>query len=241
LTTHLSASGRRPLSGRVGLKLIWALAFLFALLAVVWMLALPPAVAAIVRDRTGCGAEIAGLYANPFTGRFALHDLVLTNPPAFPRRDFVHVRELRIDARLPALVARRRVIDRAVLDIASLTIVRDRQGRVNVRLLERGLADAPANRAPAEDGPPRRGFLIRHLEVRLDRLVVADYAPGIPLVRELAVNFHHTYTDVTSARQLAAPLAAALGNFAGEVTGLLPEWDRTLKGFFESLEKSLKK
>jgi hypothetical protein len=78
-------------------------------------------------------------------------------------------------------------------------------------------------------------------------------------VRELALNYNHTYENVTSAQQLAAPLGNLLAPVAGAIGGLAPEAGAALraagdkfkesgrkageavKGFFESLEKSLKK
>jgi len=244
--------------GSIWLKLVFALAFVCAGLALAWMIVLPVAVADLVRRQTGCGAEIGSLYANPFTGHLVLKNLELTNPAAFPRKDFIQVREFEAEARPYSLVAGRRVIDRAMLDVATVTIVRDRQGRVNVRLLEHSPAGArPA--AALSAPPPAGGILIRRLEVRLDRVVVADYAAPTPEVREYRLNFHHTYLNVTSARQLAEPLATALGNLGDAVDRVMPEWsgrlrrtsDRIeeagrktgekLKGLFESLEKSLKK
>jgi len=253
----MGTSVRTSLHGRVWLKLILALAFLFAGLALAWMIVIPVAVADFVRRQTGCGTEIGSLYANPFTAHLVVKHLELTNPAAFPRKDFIAVRELEVEAHPLSLLAGRRVIDRAVLDVASITVVRDRQGRVNVRLLEHGPAAAGAAAPGTADRAPEGGVLIRRLEVRLDRVVVADYASQIPDVREYRLNFHHTYTNVTSAGQLAEPLAA-LGNLGAAVDRLLPEWSgrlrrtgglieeagrktgATLKGLIESLEKSLR-
>ena len=245
--------------GHIGLKLVLGLAFLAAGAALAWMIVLPLAAAAYLRGQTGCDTEIGSLYANPFTGHLAVENLVMANPPGFPRPDFLRVRALEIDASPRALFARRRVIDRARIEIASLSFVRDARGRVNVRQLAHGGAGAPAPAPSAASAPAGTGFFIRQLELRIDRAVVADYSTGTPVVREFDVHFQHTYRDVTSGQQLAEPLAAALGNLAGAVGDLLPEWDgwrrhaggrlreagrragETLKDVFESLEKSLGK
>ena len=244
--------------GHIWLKLVLGLAFLAACAALAWMIVLPLAAAAYVGRQTGCDTEIGSLYANPLTGHLAVADLVIANPPGFPRRDFLHVRALQLDASPRALLDRRRVIDRARMDIASISFVRDARGRVNVRLLERDRA-AASRAAPPAAGPAPGGFLVRELEVRLDRVVVADYSTGTPVVREFELHFQHTYRNVTSVQQLAEPLAAAFGNLAGALSDLLPEWDglrrhtgglikeagrkvgESLKDVFDSLEKSLGK
>lgn len=245
--------------GGIWLKLAVVLAVLSACLALAWMVVLPLAVARLVRARTGCAIEIQTLYANPFTAHLALHGLVITNPPAFPRREFIVIRDLQVDARLRSLFTRRWEIDRAMLDVAGISIVRDQHGLVNVRLLRSGLAGASPDQPPAEARPAGREFLIRHLEVRLDRLVIADYSKRTPVVREFNLNFRHTYENVTSAKQLAEPLASAFAGLGGAVGEVVPEFGAVLrtaggtleetgrkageavKGFFESLEKTFKK
>ena len=143
-------------------------------------------------------------------------------------------------------------------------MVRDQQGRVNAQLFEEGLAgpagSRPAPRAGGESNVKRRReFLIRRLTLRIDRVVIAVYSLRKPDTREYNLNFSRTYENVTSARQLAVPLAEALGNLSGILTGAMPESSGVLrdagntlkqagrktgeaiKGLFESLEKSFQK
>jgi hypothetical protein len=160
---------------------------------------------------------------------------------------------------LRSLFTRRWEIDRATLNIAAIAIVRDQHGLVNVRLLRSGLGGRSPDQPPPAANPAGREFLIRHLDLRLDRLVVADYSKRTPVVREFNLNFRHTYMNVTSAKQLAEPLAGAFANLAGAIDSVMPELGEVLrttggmleeagrkageavKGLFESLEKSLRK
>jgi uncharacterized protein involved in outer membrane biogenesis len=255
-TSHDSA-----VRGRICLKLAVVLAILFAALAMAWMILLPLAVSKIVRLRTGLDTEIQALYLNPFTANLAVRGLVITNPPSFPVKDFLEIREFRADARLTSLFSRRWEIDDAALHVALVAIVRNQHGVVNARLFQRSLAgtapDQPTAAAPAPE--QSRGFLIRHLEVRIDRLIVADYSDRAPAVREYNLNFHHTYANVTSAQQLAAPLADISVDLSRALETVMPEVSTALRkagdalkatdrkagdavrGFFESLEKSLRK
>jgi hypothetical protein len=257
---------RTPSTGGIWFRLLLFLAIFFAGLALAWMLLLPAALTGFVRARTGFAMEIQTLYVNPFTGRLALRGLAVTNPPTFPNPAFAEVREVRVDWQVSSMFGQRLVIDDAVIDVTGVTLVKDSQGAINAWLFQERLANAPAGRpatgpagspAAANNRPPE--FLIKRLQLRCDRLVIADYSRGQPAVRELALNFNHTYENVTSATQLAAPLGDLLAPVAGAVSGLSPEAGAALraagdrfkesgrkageavKGFFDALEKSLKK
>lgn len=245
--------------GGIWLRLMVFLAILFACLAMAWMILLPFAVTRLVRERTGFGIGIQALYVNPFTANLALRGLVITNPPAFPREDFVDVREFRADVRLFSLFRPRLVIDAAVINVAEISIVKDQRGLINASLFQEGLVGSSSTRPPAEAKEKEREFLVRRLQVRFDRLVIADYSGRRPDVREFNLNFSHTYENVTDARQLAAPIADIFVPVAGAIGRILPgtgaalraaggtvkETNRkageAVKGFFESLEKTLKK
>jgi uncharacterized protein involved in outer membrane biogenesis len=236
-------------------------AILFAVLAVAWMLLLPVAVTRLVRERTGFGVEIQSLYVNPITANVALSGLVITNPPAFPKKDFIEVRALRADLRLFSLFGPRLEIDDAVVDVARVVIMTDAHGVINARAFQQGLAGPAGDHPQASAGAPRpeREFLIRRLQVRFDRLEIADYSRSRPEVREFDLHFNHTYENVTQAQQLAAPLAELSLPIAGAIDAVLPgasgqlrslgdrfketgrKAGETVKGFLEALEKSLKK
>lgn len=245
------------------MKLVVALAVVFAGAAIAWMILLPRVVARVVRQRTGFDVQIQSLYCNPFTADLTVRGLVITNPSTFPQRDFVDLRGFKIDARWLSLLGRRWEVNDAAVDIAKISIVRDQEGRVNARIFQEGLAGQAGIRPSAESSRAEPGkereFLVRHLTVRIDRLLVADYSLRKPETREYNLNFSHTYENVTSARQLAAPLAKSLGGLAGVLAGTLPESNgalrdagdtlkaagrktgEALKGFLESLEKRFPK
>ena len=250
--------------GGAGMKLVLALAVILACAALAWMVLLPRALARSIRARTGFDVAIQSLYCNPLTANLDLRGLVITNPPTFPRKDFVNLREFRVNARLTSLLGRRWVVDDATVDFAGVSVVRDQKGRVNARLFQEGLAGAAASPPSAKaareaTGRTGREFLIKRLTLRIERVVIADYSLPKPETREYNLNFSRTYENVTSARQLAVPLAEALGNLSGILTGAIPESSGVLrdagntlkqagrrtgeavKGLFESLEKSFQK
>lgn len=245
------------------MKVVVVLAVFFAGAAMAWMILLPRALARTIRARTGFEVEIQSFYCNLFTANLVVRGLVITNPPKFPRKEFVNLREFRVAARPASLLGRRWEAEDVTVDLAALALVRDESGRVNARLFEEGLA-GPAGKRPSPNGAKdtnekkERDFLIKHLTLRIDRLVIADYSLHSPETREYNLNFNRSYENVTSGKQLAAPFAEALGSLAGSLAGLVPESGGVLretgntlkqagrkageavKGLFESLEKSIR-
>jgi hypothetical protein len=246
--------------GGIGFRWVLFLAAVFASFALGWMLLLPLALARYVHERTGFEVEMQTFYLNPFTANVALRGLMITNPPTFPRRDFIAVREFRADARLLSLFGQRPLIDDAVLDVAGISLVKDEGGLSNAKVFAQGLAGMSRDqRQPPAGIKKEREFLIRRLQIHLDRLVIADYSRRTPEVREFDLNFIHTYENVSNAKQLTAPLADLLAPVTGTIGSVLPEAGATLgsardavretgrkageavKGLFEALEKTLKK
>jgi hypothetical protein len=248
---------RTQSAGGIWLRLMLFLVILCGGLALAWMILLPVALTKFVGSRTGFSMGIQSLYANPFTGRLAVRGLAVKNPPTFPDPAFADIREVRVDWQVSSLFSRRLVIEDVVIDVAGVTLVRDSHGAFNAWVFHDRLAGAPAGQtsarpaagAPAEAKSRPREFLVKRLQLRCDRMVIADYSKSQPAVREVALNFNHTYENITSAKQLAAPLVDLLAPQAGGVLrgagDAMKESGRkageAVKGLFDTLEKSLRK
>jgi len=237
--------------GGIRLRLLLILGAICACLALAWMLLLPHAVTRYIRSRTGFGIELRSLYVNPFTATVKLRGLVLTNPPDFPRKDFVEVREFRADARLFSLFSSRVVVDDAEIDVAAITLVKDEHGRLNVAEFRRGLAGSPGpagtaaapagperSAGPAQPARPPREFLIKRLTLTCDRVVIADYSKRRPVINQADLRFHHVYTNVTDTRQLIAPVAEVLSPVAVALGYLTPETESLLRDAGQLLQET---
>lgn len=254
MTTGLMSSRH----GGGGLRLVVGLATLFAFLALVWMLLLPRVVTRLVRDRTGFDVRMRSFYFNPFTARLKVDGLTITNPSGYPRKDFLNIPELRIHARPGSLFSRTWKIDDAVVHLAAVTLVRDAQDGVNARRFGEGWSK-PAASSPAGEGEAQseHTFRIGRLALQVDRVVIADYSGGRPLVRTFDVHFKRTYANVSGMQGLATVVAAVMartgeagqrilpqaGSFLHAAARQLQEAGRKtgamVKGLFESLEKKL--
>lgn len=217
---HRTTSGANLRRGGAGAKLLVCLVVVFAFAAMAWMLFLPVVLTTQLRQRTGFDATVKSVAANPFTGTVKIRGLALMNPPTFPVRDFLEVRELSADFEMFTLLADRPVISSVVIDAAKVTLVRREAGWTNAAAFHEHLVSPDDQPRPARRVPH---FLVRQLDVRIDELVIADHSTRLPTVQTYRLDLHHTYSNVTKMRQLLVPAALqGLIPVGVALNGLLP-------------------
>lgn len=208
-------------------KLLLVLVALFGVGAIAWIVLLPSIVVSTIHSKTGFNARVDALSVNPFNGRVHVKNFVLTNPDGWPgEKPFVDLRELTVDADLLPLLSGRFEADEVVVDVASVTLVRNQQGALNASVFEQGMkgqgaapAEQPAAK-PAGEGPK---FLLRRLSLRFDQLTYADYSGRKPSVRDYPLNVNRELRDVDSVGDLLVPFqGAALGVMADALQGVFP-------------------
>ena len=85
------------------------------------------------------------------------------------------------------------------------------------------VAGVKEDAAPEKPALPPMKFLIRHLNVSLDKVIVADYLPATPTVREFNRKVVYSFTDVSDPKQLFAPFALkSLESVGAAIKGLIP-------------------
>jgi hypothetical protein len=230
-----------PCRGNSLFKMFVFFLALAATFALVWTLLLPSIVTGLIKKRTGFDATVHRLYINPFTASIYISQLKINNPDAFPQNDFVSVNEFKTAVEPDSIFSDRVVVRDAVFDIAFIAVVKNAQGQTNIDVFKAGVhppgseetssdqkndatkSDHPP--PPAKKTPPKR-FLIRHLVVKLDKIILADYSGSTPTVHEIPLNINRTFTDVTDLKQISVPLLADLGvagvgKFANKLLGLM--------------------
>lgn len=262
---NVSTFSFRHVSARGGalVKVLTFLVITFAFVALAWMLFLPKLVTSQIRMRSGFDATIQSLAVNPASGTIEMKGFVLTNPPTFPIGDFVELREFHATAQPTSLFSDHPIFDRMVVNAATVTLVKRKDGSTNAEAFQANLENHDGKRLVAST-PKRRQVLIRQLDLRIGRLVIVDHSLREPTRREFTLNLHQSYTDVTRLDQLLepdalknlAPIAVAIGGLLpGEIGKLLTEVGSSsvdilqqagrrtgerLKGFFDALEESKK-
>ena len=225
----MKSSARHPRDRRGGLltKLLLFLAVIFVVAAIVWTTLLPGIAVAVIRSRTGFAVQLRDLSVNPFTAQMELHGLVLENPEGWPAREFVNLRQFKVDAHLFSLFSSRFVADEIVVDVAQVSLVKNQQGLLNASAFKDDLLGR--EKAEAKDGP-KQEFYIKHLVLKFDKLVSADYSGKKPSVKEYNLNISRDLADVDSVTKIISP-------FAGAALGLVTD---TLGGMFKGRADSLK-
>jgi hypothetical protein len=230
----LLASNFRNCRGGILFKFAGFILVLAATFALMWILLLPSLVTGLIKKRTGFGATVQSLYVDPFTGTVNITQLKITNPDTFPKKDFVSVNQFKTSVEPGSLFSDRIVVKDAIFDVAYISMVKNAEGQTNINVFEAGVSpgqkspgqeNEPQSATPAEKKPPKQ-FLIRHLVVKLDKLVIADYSRSQPEVREIPLKINRTFADVTNLTQISAPLIADLtvagvGKLAGNILGLV--------------------
>src|SRR5690606_13364533 len=100
--------------------------------ALIWVAFLPQIVAATIRSKTGFAVTVDRLSVNPSTAKVHLGGFLLQNPSGWPEAaPFVELREFRADADLFPLLRGRLQADEVVVDVAQITLVRNKDGVLN--------------------------------------------------------------------------------------------------------------
>lgn len=213
-----------PRRGGLLAKLLLALVVVFALGAIAWAVLLPSIAASTIRSKTGFAVKLDALSVNPFTAKVHLRGAVIQNPEGWPERAFVELRDFRADADLFPLLGGKFMADDVVVDVARVTLVRNRDGVLNAVAFKDGLlgekpADAPKPGEPAK----KTEFLIRHLTLKFDQLVYADHSGRSPSVRSYDLGISREMENVDSIAKLATPFSgAALAVVSDALGGLFP-------------------
>jgi len=222
-----------PESSRGGamMKLLIFLILFTGIVVAAWVYFLPHILTSTLEKRTGFTVKVKQLSIDPFRNRVAFDGLVVSNPPSFPRPEFVEVRSFRVWAQLDSFFTDRLVIDDGEIDVARVALIRNSQWTINAGLfsdrllntrkpkakpkppeppppapkLEPGKYPPPPKPKPPEPEArpeaPEKAFLIKRLVVRFEKILVEDHTGQKPASREYTLNFSHTYENVINTDQ----------------------------------------
>jgi len=83
--------------------------------------------------------------------------------------------------------------------------------------------DKTSNEVPVKPLEKPMRFMIHRLELRLDKMIVADYTSVAPTVHEYNCKLYYTFNDVTDPKQLTAPFALkSLQSVGAAIKALIP-------------------
>ncbi len=166
------------------------------------------ALSAGVRAVTGLHLEIRRMEVGVFRSRVHVQGMKLHNPAGFPDRVMVDVPEVYVDYDLPAFLTGRTHLRELRLNLQELTVVKDRQGRLNLDSLTSVKKAKEEKKKPAQQNRPVQrpsSFQIDDLELKVGKVVYKDYsAGGEPSVREFRVDLDERHRNVNDPAALGA-------------------------------------
>jgi len=206
-------------------KLLLVMATLFVIGAIAWVLLLPRLVASQIHSQTGFNVTVDHLSVNPFTANVEIDGLVLKNPAGWPVDNFLELRQFKADGSLASFFSSKIVANDVILDVARCTVVRDKKGEVNATLFSNALngkSSSPTTDSAQRTPAKTKEFLIKHMVLKFDTLVYADYTGATPTTREYDLKLNSELRDVDSVAKIVKPItSASIGVLADALSGAL--------------------
>jgi len=243
-----------PSSARGGwlIRTILIFAMLGVILVAGWIVLLPGIIVSTIQARTGFIVKVDQLSINPFGGHVEISGAVVENPVGWPTPDFLTLRHFKIDAELRPLLSHRFVADKVIIDVETLSLVRNQQSVLNMDSFLSGMAQSKEVPDQPKKENQKMDFLIRHLVLKFDRLVMADYSSKKPQIKEYNLQLQREMRGVDSVAKLVEPFLGVMLNAPRGLNDAAPSaLDQTvnslqqagrktgesLKKLFQSLEK----
>ena len=181
------------------------------------------AVSAGVKSVTGLRLEIRSLQVGVFRSRVDAQGVKLYNPGGFRDPVMADLPQLYVDYDLPGFFAGKTHLRELRVNLKEFTVVKDKQGRLNLDSLKAVQKAKEQKEKPAKQKEPARrpgSFQIDQLDLTVGKVVYKDYSGGgEPSVREFNVNLHERHANVNDPAALGA-LIVSRALFSTAVAGL---------------------
>ena len=165
------------------------------------------AVSTAVHAVTCLRLDIRRMEVGLFRSRVHVQGMRLHNPAGFPDRVMADVPEIYVDYDLPAFLTGGTHLRELRLDLRELTVVKNREGKLNLDSLTPVKKSKEDKAKPAQQKRSARpgSFRIDDLHLRVGKVVYKDYsAGGQPSVREFHVNLDERHRNVNDPAALGA-------------------------------------
>jgi hypothetical protein len=234
------------------MKLVIFLVILGAVVTTAWIFCMPLVLTSTLSKRTGFGVKVNSLVFNPFSAGVTIEGLIVTNPESFARRDYLDVQRFEATAPLKQFFEEHPQLDYVHLDIRQITFVRTREGTVNSTLFYDRLfpkpapppepdprektkkSSSPGKESTKQPSPPKappaeaprpktHDFLIKQLDLKIDKIVTDDRFGPNPVQKEVRLGIDQHFFNVGDPKQLLTrPVVRALAPVATALSGLIP-------------------
>lgn len=159
----------------------------------------------------GAPLKIDGFSLSVITQKVRIKGLKLYNPEGFPQETLLDIPEISIDLDLPAMLKGDIHIPYIVVDVKSMTVIKNKDGKLNVESLkiveeqkEAGAKDA--GQVKEQKKPSKMPLRIDYMRLNIGEVVNKDYQRSDPpAVTAFSVGVHNKeFKNIKSAEQLVA-------------------------------------
>lgn len=180
-----------------------------------------------LRAARGFDASIGSIEIGLFRPVIRIRDAVITNPPDFPRKECLNIKEITVQYQLASFFGSEIHFSEIVVDVPRAVVVWKGDGELNFDRMagggkkEKAESDRGNGHGTNEVKKTARTLLVDTLTLRIAEAQVFDYRKGPePRVMTLPIKLDRTYTEVRNVRTLAAKLAAELtANYVASIFG----------------------
>jgi len=217
------------------------------------------------KKMTGFPLEIGSVNVGLLNGKLDVRNLKLMNPPDFEEKMFVDLPEFRMDYRLGSMLAGAPHINDMLVNLKQIVVVKNAKGESNVQRLK-GVASPSSgtgSKTAKTESTKKTSYRVDQLRVHIGTVTIKDYSKGKLSERNIPLNVDATYKDITDStditrlvlmtmmsqvhlpdiginmNELKQNLSGVTDSAGKALQGASQELEKSTKGFFNSLEKSL--
>jgi uncharacterized protein involved in outer membrane biogenesis len=204
------------------------------------------AVTKSVQKSLGLDMDIGKMDINLLKTKLGVNNVKVMNPPGFADPLMFDMPEMFVDYNLRNILAGKVHLQEIRLNIASLTAVRNKEGQLNLSVLQpRGSGTkkaGPSQPSQEPSGSPKDlNIQIDRASIKLGKLIFKDYTQGEqPNVQELNINLDETYEDVTDVQALMATIVQK-AMMKSAFPNMEEDFKKMQEGFSKEAEDALKK
>ncbi|HTB62704.1 MAG TPA: hypothetical protein VK737_03870 [Opitutales bacterium] len=149
-----------------------------------------------LNQRSGFTMTVGQQDISALSGAVDLKDLEVMNPDRFASKDFLKFNEIKVKAEPTSVLGKQYIVDEININLDAFTIVRNKDGSLNLKALKDGLMPASAarsNSGPSAGIPP---FLVKSFTLSIKSVSFIDFQNkgGKPQVAQ--INYTQTFTNV---------------------------------------------
>lgn len=181
---------------------------IFVLLLVFKNIVIKTAVEQGTKRVTGLELTIGTMDVGLLASKVDITDMRLLNPPGFPDKVMIDIPKFLVDVELASFFKQRAHVETLDLNLKELTVVRNKEGKLNLNALtavgkKKRQGEKPAEQKEAKQEKKAPQVTIDKLILKIGKVIYKDYSlGGTPFTKTFTIGINEVYRDVTDPNEL---------------------------------------